>query len=201
MPSTSNGGNFYATFSFLYSTIVVTYIVTAVYPQMAQYGAKKDFKGLKKQLGDEVLTMAILVIPASVGLFLFAEPIVGLIFLGGEFSQKDVSVTTTVLSFYSLGIVGMGFREIISRVFYTIMDAKIPVVNSIIMVGVNILLSIVLVRIMGIEGLALATTVSFIVGAGLTIVKARRKIGSLFNSSIYVELVKIIAASVVMGVL
>ena len=181
--------------------IVVTSIVTAVYPQMAKYGVKKDFKGLKEETGDALLTMAILVIPASLGLFIFSGPIVRLLFLGGAFLEKDVTLTATVLSFYAFGIIAIGFREIISRVFYTFMDAKTPVINSVIMVAINIALSLVLVKLMGIEGLALATTISFIIGALLITLSAGLKIGNLFTKKTSKELLKIIIASALMGLL
>ncbi len=180
--------------------IVVTSIVTAVYPEMAKFGAKKDYEGLKYQTGEALITMAILVIPASIGLFIYSEPIVKLLFLGGAFSKQDAYITATILSFYSLGIIAIGIREIISRVFYTVMDAKTPVVNSVIMVGINIILSIVLIKKLQIRGLALATTLSFIIGSVMIYISARKKVGEVFSKEVLVEILKIIVSSMVMGV-
>ncbi|MDO5040540.1 MAG: murein biosynthesis integral membrane protein MurJ [Peptoniphilus sp.] len=181
--------------------IVVTSIVTAVYPEMAKFGAKKDYVGLRHQTGDALVTMAILVIPASIGLFIYSEPIVKFLFVGGAFSKQDAYITATVLSFYALGIIAIGIREIISRVFYTVMDAKTPVVNSVIMVAINVILSIVLIKKLQIRGLALATTLSFIIGAVMIYISARRKVGEVFSKDVVVEILKIIVASVTMGIL
>ncbi|CDZ74377.1 integral membrane protein MviN [Peptoniphilus sp. ING2-D1G] len=180
--------------------IVVTSIVTAVYPEMAKFGAKRDYSGLKYQTGEALITMAILVIPASIGLFIFSEPIVKFLFLGGAFSKWDAHITATILSFYALGIIAIGIREIISRVFYTVMDAKTPVINSVIMVAINIALSILLIKKLEIRGLALATTLSFIVGAIMIYISARKKIGEIFSKEVIIEILKIIVASVIMGV-
>lgn len=180
--------------------IVVTSITTAVYPEMARLGASKDYNALKDTVADAISTMAILVIPASIGLFLFASPIVNLLFVGGQFTSKDAETTALILSFYAIGIVGIGFREIVSRVFYTLMDSKTPVVNSVIMVAINVVFSFVLVGSLGIRGLALATSISFIAGAILIIIRLRNKIGNIFSKNNVVQLIKITIASAVMGV-
>ena len=181
--------------------IVVTSIVTAVYPEMAKAASEKDFSGLKEKIQDSIITMSFLVVPATIGLFILAEPIVKLLFVGGAFSKQDGVITAEVLALYSFGIIGIGFREIISRVFYTIMDAKTPVINSIIIVLLNIGLSLILIGKMGILGLALATSVSFIVGAILIIISANRRIGSVFSKKSIKELLKILIAALVMGVI
>lgn len=179
--------------------IVITSITTAVYPEMARLGALKDYNGLKKQTSEAIFTMALLVIPASVGLFIFAEPIVKLLFVGGAFSNEDAKITAITLSFYAIGIIGIGIREIISRVFYTIMDAKTPVINSVIMVVLNVILSIVLVDKWGIRGLAFATSLSFIIGAILIVFSLKRKLGSVITKTTTKDVLKVVFASALMG--
>ncbi|RVU53839.1 murein biosynthesis integral membrane protein MurJ [Anaerosphaera multitolerans] len=180
--------------------IVITSITTAVYPEMARRGALNDIKGLRETTSEAISTMALLVIPASVGLFLFAGPIVELLFVGGAFTAEDGQLTALVLSFYAFGIIGIGVREIVSRVFYTVMDARTPVVNSVIMVVINVGLSIFLSRLLGIKGLALATSISFIIGAVLIVISLRKKLGSVITKKTTVDLIKIIIATAVMGI-
>ena len=180
--------------------IVVTSIVTAIYPQMSRLGAKKDVMGLKKSVSDSLITMSILVIPSSIGLLLFATPIVELLFVGGEFTKNDGIMTATVLSFYALGVIGIGIREILSRAFYAIFDTKTPVINSCIMVFINVILSFLLMKELGIKGLALATTISFIVGAILLIFSLKNKIGKFIDKKSIIEILKILIASIVMGI-
>lgn len=181
--------------------IVITSIVTAVYPDMARLGAIGDYDGLKKSVGEALVSMALLVVPASTGLFIFSDPIVKLLFVGGAFGVQDGVVTATVLNFYAIGIIGIGVREIVSRAFYAIMDTKTPVVNSVVMVGVNIALSIVMMKVYGIRGLALATSISFIVGAILMVLSLKGKLGRVFSAINISDLVKITIATVCMGVL
>lgn len=180
--------------------IVITSITTAVYPEMARLGALKDYGGLRKQTSEAIFTMALLVIPASAGLFIFSEPIVKLLFVGGAFSVEDAKVTALALSFFAIGIIGIGIREIVSRVFYTIMDAKTPVINSIIMVVLNVSLSISFAKTWGIKGLAFATSVSFIVGAILIVYSLKRRLGSIITKDTTKDIFKIIIATILMSV-
>lgn len=179
--------------------IVITSITTAVYPEMARLGARKDKEGLKNQTSEALFTMSLLVIPASIGLFLFSVPIVKLLFQGGAFGKEDSIKTATVLAFYAIGIIGIGVREILSRVCYSQMDTKTPVINSVIMVAVNIVLSVVLSKIWGIKGLALATSISFIAGAILIYIPIRNKLGKILKTETLKDIIKIIISTAVMG--
>lgn len=179
--------------------IVVTSIITATYPKIAKFGSIKDIDGLKTSVTEALSTMLILVIPAAFGLFTFSLPIVNLLFVGGEFTLKDAKITAVVLSFFAFGVIGIGIREIISRVFYSLDDSKTPVINSIIIVGINIALSFIFSNILGIKGLALATTISFIVGAFALYISSTKLIGNIFDKKIIINIIKITIASVLMS--
>lgn len=54
----------------------------------------------------------LLVIPATVGTMLFAGPIVNLLFGRGAFDLDALTMTTSALFFYSIGMIGYGLRQI-----------------------------------------------------------------------------------------
>ncbi len=91
---------------------------------------------------------------------LFAEPIVNLLFSRGAIDLDALTMNTSALFFYSIGMIRYGLRQIMSRAFYSIQDTKTPVINATIAVVINIFLNIILSRYMGIGGLALATSIS-----------------------------------------
>lgn len=156
--------------------IVITSVITAVYPQMARHASLNNYEDLKKSTLMGLSTIMFLVIPATVGLFIFAGPIVEILFVGGKFTVEDAMKTKPVLALYAIGLIGIGLREIISRVFYTLDDSKTPVINSVLMVVINAILSLILVKSRGVEGLALATSVSFILGGILLILPLKKKV-------------------------
>ena len=180
--------------------IVITSVITAVYPQMARNASLENYADLKKSTLMGLSTIMFLVIPATVGLFIFAGPIIEILFVGGKFTVEDAMKTRPVLALYAIGLIGIGFREIMSRVFYTLDDSKTPVINSVLMVAVNTILSLILVKSRGVEGLALATSVSFLLGGILLIFPLKKRVGSLIDKKILVNIFKIIISSTLMGI-
>lgn len=178
--------------------IVITSIVTVTYPPMTRAAAKKDRGQLQKVTGESLSLMSLMVIPATIGLMIFSPQIVRLLFFGGAFGEEDVVMTSSILFFYALGVPGIGFREIQIRVYYALGDMKTPVINSVIMVLCNVTLSIILGKILGLQGLSLATSISLLLGAfllylGLKIKRLSPMTGRTKN------LGKILFASLCMG--
>jgi len=83
-------------------------------------------------------------------------------------------------------------RDVLNRAFYALKDAKTAMVNGSIAVVLNIGLAIVLVRYMGIGGLALGSSISGIVA----MVSLHRKIGDFGMRGIVLTLVKVVGVAV-----
>jgi putative peptidoglycan lipid II flippase len=93
---------------------------------------------------------------------ILAEPIVKMLFGRGAFDSAAAGLTSSALFFYSIGIVGMGVRDILARIFFSLHDTRTPMINAAFALTVNIVLNIILSKYMGIGGLALASSISSI---------------------------------------
>lgn len=180
--------------------MVIASISTVMYPMTSKMAAEKNIAGLKSTISEAIIMINLLVIPATIGAMLFAEPIVNLLFGRGAFDLDALTMTTSALFLYSIGMIGYGLRQIMSRAFYSVQDTKTPVINAIIAVVINIILNIILSRLMGIGGLALATSISALVCTGLLFISFRKKMGAFGLKDIVVSGIKIISASLVMGI-
>lgn len=179
--------------------LIVTPVATVLYPSISKMAANDNIKGLKAAINEAINSISILIMPITVGAMLFAEPIVKLLFGRGAFDANAITLTTSALVFYSIGMIGFGLRDILSRAFYSQQDTKTPMINGSIAVIMNIVLNIILSRYMGIGGLALATSISAIFSTGLLFVNLRKKIGALGLKKIAITLAKITFASLAMG--
>lgn len=179
--------------------VFIAPIITVVYPRLSQTSIQKDFQTFKKNISDSIVSMSILVVPCMMGLLIFATPIVIFLFGRGEFDSNSVILTSGSLFFYSLSILSLGLREILSRAFYALNDTKTPVVNSILSIFLNIILNIVLSKLMGIFGIALATSISALVATLMLFVALRKKIGPFGLMKIIISFLKILIASMMMG--
>jgi len=181
--------------------IFVMSIATVMYPIISKMAAENNMIGLKKPLSEAISAINLLVIPATVGAMIFAEPIVKLLFGRGAFDTQAISMTSYALFFYSIGMVGFGLMEVLSRAFYAMQDTKTPMINAAIAMVMNIILNIILSKFLGIGGLALATSISAIFCTALLFISLRKKIGPFGMKSITISFIKILCASLMMGVI
>ena len=79
----------------------------------------------------------------------------------------------------------------LNRAFHSLQDTRTTLYNSLITVLLNIALNLILVRAMGVGGLALATSLSAGVGAALLLVRLRKKLGRIGGRESLEELLKI----------
>lgn len=180
--------------------IFVMSIVTVMYPLISKMAAENNIAGLKKSLSESISGINLLVIPATVGAMIFADPIVKLLFGRGAFDEQAISLTAFALFFYAIGMAGFGLREVLSRAFYALQDTKTPMINASIAVVLNIVLNIILSKFLGIGGLALATSIAALFSTFLLFVSLRRKIGHFGLKNLALSFIKIVIASFVMGV-
>ncbi|WP_338470952.1 murein biosynthesis integral membrane protein MurJ [Niallia sp. XMNu-256] len=181
--------------------IFVLSIAHIMYPLISKLAANNQIIEFKEKVNNAIGTINFLVIPATVGAMVLSEPLILTLFGRGAFDEQAVMMTSNALFFYSLGMVGFGLREILSRAFYSLQDTKTPMINASIAVILNIILNIILSKYMGIGGLALATSISGIISSILLFINLRKKVGSLNLFQLYVSFVKILISSTIMGII
>jgi putative peptidoglycan lipid II flippase len=184
--------------SFLLSTIVIS-ISTVMYPMLSKMAAEKNIIGLKRSVAEAINSISLLLVPTTIGAMIFSEPIVKFLFGRGAFNTQAISMTSNVLFFYSIGMIGIGLREILAKAFYSLQDTKTPTINATITVVMNVVLNLILSKFIGIGGLALATSISAIFCTGLLFVSFKKKLGPFGMRQITISFVKIMVASLTMG--
>lgn len=184
---------------FIYGIFVFS-ISTVLYPTIIKKINQKDTDGFLKLFRESIVGVILLVIPATVGLMVLSNPIISLLYGRGAFGQDAISLTSSALFFYSFGIVGVSLRQIISRVYYALQDTKTPMLNASIGLILNIILNIILSKYLGIGGLALATSISAILTTSLLFFSLRKKLGPIGMKHISVSFLKVLFASIIMGI-
>ena len=89
--------------------------------------------------------------------------------------------------------------KIASPSFYSLRDSRTPVTVSVTSVLANLALNLALVRWLGYRGLALGTALAAIFNAGTLLWLLRSRLGGLDGRRITLAFVKILGASVAMG--
>lgn len=174
-------------------------IATVYYPSLTRLAEDNDLEGLKSYINQAISVLVLLLCPITVGTMLLAPDIISILYGRGAFDTTALQMTSTALFCYAFGILGGGIREILSRVFYSFHDTKTPMKNATFGMVLNIVLNLLLSRVFGIGGLALATSISASFIAILLWCKLKQKIGRIASKEYTIQLFKIVVSSGLMG--
>lgn len=152
-------------------------------PYFSRMVANQDWSGFQHTIRTYVRLVILATIPLTLALFLFSKPLVRLIFERGSFTASDTAVVSPVLAFYSLqipfyvlGIIGVNVLSSIKRNDILFYVAGFDVV-------LDIVLNFAFMRIWGIAGIALSSSVVSVASLIIVAVCARKFINSLSHPS------------------
>lgn len=168
-------------------------------PSISRMAASKDTERLKELLHSSLILCLGMAIPASVGLFLLAEPIIRLIYEHGRFTLHDTLMTAQALELYALGLTAYAGVKVIAPVFYALNDTKWPVAGSFLAVILNILFILLTLRHLEHRAIALATSMSAMANLMLLMGILHKKIGGFQWKKLLMAAIKMGTASIGMG--
>lgn len=174
-------------------------IATAVLPAVSRHAATEDLAGIRDTVSRGISLMLTLNVPATLGLMTLATPIVQLLFEHGRFAPADTAPTAAALRLYAVGLVGYATARIASPTFYALQQSRIPVAVSMGTIGLNVLMSLLLVRVIGFRGLALGTSLAALADGALLLFLLRRYLNGLDGSRLMATFLKVALASLIMA--
>lgn len=165
--------------SFVVAVIMST-TISVLFVYLASYVAKNELKKTIDLIDNALSVLTLLLMPISIISFVCAEEIIELIYGRGSFDEIAVKNTAIVLRGYAIGFIPLGIRSILMKVHYAFGDSKRPMINGTIAVIVNIILSLGLGYRIGVLGIVIATSVSYLVSAVLMLITVRVHIDNYY---------------------
>jgi putative peptidoglycan lipid II flippase len=175
-------------------------LAIAIFPVMSARAAEKDLKALTRTISQGIKGAVFIGIPATVGIFLVARPLVSALFEHGRFSAADTQATTRTLLFYALGLNGFFIQQIVTRAFYAMHDSKIPMRSALIAVCANIVLNLTLIWVWGTGGLACSTALCSYLQVVILVTALRQRLGADILHGTVSAITKTVAATVLMWI-
>ena len=181
---------------------------TVILPNLAQHFAAKSSAGFSATL-DWALRLAVVVaIPAAVGLFFLAGPLLVTLFNYGHFTAYDSRMAEASLMAYAVGLTGFTLVKVLSPGFYARQDSRTPVKIGVISVVANIILNLMITipwAMSGLAaphaGLALSTSLAAFINAWL-LYRSLRGAGAYQPTSGWQPLLRrVLIANVIMAAL
>ena len=156
-------------------------LATVILPNLSQKHAAGDPKAFSHMLDWALRWVLVIALPAAVALAVLAGPILSTLFLYGDFRPLDVEMAAISLLVYSSGLIGFILVKVLAPGYFSRQDTKTPVKVGLIAMVANMVMNVAFVVPMlkfgwtaPHAGLALATSISAFINAGLLYLGLRK---------------------------
>jgi len=185
--------------------IIAQAVAAAAFPTFSALAAQEAWGDLQQAFMTTLRSILYITVPAAIGLLMLGKPIVQVLYQRNAFDATSTQATVWALWFYTLGLVAHSAVEILTRAFYALRNTKTPVLVGGASMGVNILLSFLLmVAFAGVGlaphgGIALASSIAVTVEMVWLIITLRRQPGMLSVAALGKPLARILLSGGVMA--
>ncbi|MBR5586750.1 MAG: murein biosynthesis integral membrane protein MurJ [Clostridia bacterium] len=167
-------------------------VTNYIFPSLSRLGAENKKEEWADTLKKNIRLVLFAVLPIMLIFLAGSEEIIRVVYGRGQFGEESVRMTSSAMRFYSLGMLWFAMQEIFNKAFYSVMDSKTPVISAVGGIIINVTLSFVLSKSMGVDGLALAASVSAFACCTFSFFRLQKKTGRMKNMG----LVKLIVCGV-----
>lgn len=178
--------------------IVTLPITNVFYPRISKNVINRIENEISENVQKEIGLLIWLLLPVTFGVFLLGQEFVEILFFRGEFTGENVSMVANTLMMYGIGFIAYGLNKVFSQLFYALGDTKTPLKTNFLAVPINIILNLLLSHLLGLKGLALATTIASIFISIALYIELKKKIHISFG--IIKVLTKCMIATIVMSI-
>lgn len=151
-------------------------LATVILPNLSKKHATESPQGFSHVIDWALRWGLLLGLPAAVGLFVLAGPMIATLFQSEVFDAADVAMSRQSLMAYALGLLSFILIKVLAPGYYSRQDTRTPVRIAVIAMFANMVLNIILVFPLAHAGLALATSLSATLNAFL-LFRGLRKAG------------------------
>ena len=157
---------------------------SAITPYYSKMVANHDWRGVQRTLKHYLLLLFIVSVPVVIILYFFSAPIVQILFQRGSFRAKDTLLVSQIQALYAIQIPFYMANVLVSRLLSALLASHVALWAAGLNLGLNIILDVFFIKLMGVTGIALATscasifTLGFISYHAIKIVRARARVAA-----------------------
>ena len=155
--------------------VIAIAVGTVLLPDMSRRFAAGDADGAYMVQNRAAGLTIILTIPFFIAFLTLPELILSALFKRGAFDAAASEASAHVLLAYAVGLPAVMLIRTAIAGFYAKQDTKTPVIASLVAVGINVVLKIILVKPLGAPGLALATAIGAWINLGILMIAGLRR--------------------------
>jgi putative peptidoglycan lipid II flippase len=174
-------------------------VSTVVYPLIAAHAVRRDFGSMAADLQKGLRLILVINVPAAAGLAVLSGPIVRLIFQHGQVTHAAAHSMGLLLALMAVGLPFFSVVNLMVRAFYAVKDTRTPVRVAMADFAINIVVSLVLIRFLGVVGIVAASTTAIIAQTVLLGRALSKRLPQARLAPLLPSLAKVLAGSAAMA--
>jgi len=127
--------------------------------------ARRDLATIRRTVTRALASVCGLLLAASILLYLVRRPLLRLVFLHGQMDEAGVDRMADLLPYHLVGLAPFGALLVLARAHVATKNGSIMISMGILNASTNLICNLVMLRVLGLEGRALATSLVSIVVA------------------------------------
>lgn len=179
--------------------VFIVSISTVIFPSLSRHVSQGDMQAYGREFKRGVCLTLWIAIPSTAGLILLAEPIVRLIFQNGLFTQESVVLVKEALVWHAAGLPVIGISRVYTPAFFSFKDTRSPVAGAFFGLVINLVGCMVLPPIMGIGGIAAASTLAALATLVYMVIKFKQYSPGISGRFMIMPTLSMSAISLLMG--
>jgi len=158
---------------------VAPVVVTVIFPHFARMVATGDWPGLRHTFRTYSWLIVALTVPVSLLIGIFSTDLVRLLFERGQFTAADTAIVARVQSLYALQIPFYVLSMVGVRLLSAMQSNRAVMIIFMASFVVNVIGNLVFMRWWGLPGIALSTSVVYLLSMLLVLIAIGRRIAEL----------------------
>lgn len=150
------------------AALLVSNVGAVTFSHFSEKSAHSDREGLLLSLCRASELLILLLLPVSIIGAAASPYLVRLVYARGSFDAAALTATAQAFSGYAAGLIGLSLQTVFLRGLYAIGNTRLPLRIGLWSILLNVSLSWVLSELLGVGGIALASTAAYFLGAALS---------------------------------
>lgn len=180
--------------------LMLSALLVPLFPLFSRLVAKKEYDEVRHYFNKGVGSLIFVGTFMMIFIFISRVDLISLALERGAFDRNATLMVSEVLFYISLSIIPYMFRDSITRLYYSFNDSKTPFFIALCSIALKLIFNSILVGPMGINGIALSTTIITLINGTILAILIRKKI-SIGYKHFLKEIAKIIFCAFVAYVL
>jgi putative peptidoglycan lipid II flippase len=176
-------------------------IGVALLPKLSRSIHAGDETGARSAMDEAILFSMAFALPCAVALIGIPFFLIDAMFTRGEFTTADAHQTANALFFYGWGVPAFVAAQLFNRAFFARQDTATPMRLGLISVGVNVAVGISLFYLIGVPGVAAATTIAWWTNVAMMATVLARRAHYRPAPATVTRMIRIVAANVALALI